>query len=73
MDERVRRLGDRSGNTVTCTVREDGVYEAAWPDGASLRGKSPRPWDAVLRELDAPRYSLVRQAMDAVRRARKSA
>lgn len=67
----VRQLGDRSGNTVTCRVHDD-TFEITWPDGLMLKGKDPRPWDTILRELDKPRHSLVRQAME-VLRAKKTA
>lgn len=71
MPEEVRRLGDRSGNSVTCKVSED-AFELTWPDGTVLAGKAPRPWDTVLQTLDRPHYSLLEEAAGTVR-ASKSA
>lgn len=66
MQKNVRQLGDWSGNSVKCEVHED-TYELTWPDGTSLQGKSPRPWDTILGVLNQPHHSLVRQAIDTLR------
>ena len=62
----VRRLRDRSGYDVLCEVAQDGRYSLTWPDGTVARGESHNPWDAILRLLDQPHYSLVQQAMMSV-------
>lgn len=68
MREQVRQLGDLSGNSVTCKVRDD-EFEIQWPDGTLLTGKSARPWDIILDVLEKPHYDLVRQAVESLRTA----
>lgn len=69
--EEVRQLGDRSGNPVICKVHDD-HFELTWPDGIVLKGKAPRPWEAVCKVLDEPHHSLVTQAIASLR-TRKTA
>jgi len=73
MREQVRQLGDWSGNGVTCKVRDDTTFEIQWPDGTLLTGQSARPWETVLAVLEQPHYSLVRQALDSLRKTTKTA